>query len=617
MAGTKKEWALSYAAMGWPVFPCQVDGKAPATAHGLKDATTDTAQIESWWNTNPDFNIGHSTGSGTVWIDLDKNHQDGVDGEKTLAEWEAVHGSLPQTVESQTAKGGKHRPYQVDGQFRNRTGLYPGIDVRGDGGYVILPPSVVGGKEYKWVKPPSITEIAEADTAVYNFLSPVPKGFDAFSPPYVAPDSLEEGNRTNGLLRMLGSLQAKGLTDEAIRAAIVAENDNRCNPPLSDNELEREVFPALRRFPKGTAPYTHDRDYDLDVAEIVEALRELHPEINKRYGWNDAGNGNLFSDLTGGRVCFVPERKKWYFYDGMRWKPDTGGAHTMNLCKTVANALIRYVTETITDEKLRADYLKHVSKWQGFKYRETILKDAATVSTVGIGEFDCDPLLLNCQNGTLNLKTGVFQDYNSSDLITKLANVEYRPGTRCTRWETFVDEITCGDAELAQYIQKSLGYALTGDTRYECFFILYGATSRNGKGTLCETFMKLIGDYGRTASPESIAQRKYSDSRSPSEDIARLAGARFVNMSEPDKRMVFSAALVKTLTGNDTVAARFLGENSFEFKPRFKLFINTNHLPYATDATLFSSDRVEGAGHTAKTATDHAGKPQRDSELVH
>jgi putative DNA primase/helicase len=149
------------------------------------------------------------------------------------------------------------------------------------------------------------------------------------------------------------------------------------------------------------------------------------------------------------------------------------------------------------------------------------------------------------------------------------------------------------DAEKAAFLQKSLGYALTGDTRHECFFILYGPTSRNGKGTCMETYMRMVGDYGKSAKPDTIAQKQTANGSGPSEDIARLVGARFVNISEPDKKLVLSAALVKTLTGNDSITAHYLHENSFEYRPQFKLFINTNHLPSVTDATLFSSGRVK------------------------
>ena len=146
--------------------------------------------------------------------------------------------------------------------------------------------------------------------------------------------------------------------------------------------------------------------------------------------------------------------------------------------------------------------------------------------------------------------------------------------------------------EKALFLQKSMGYGLTGDTSEECFFMFYGATTRNGKGTLMETYMRLQGDYGRSARPETIAQKPTVNSSGPSEDIARLAGARVVNISEPGKQMVLSASMVKALTGNDKITARFLNENSFEYYPNFKIFINTNHLPRVTDQTVFSSGRV-------------------------
>lgn len=110
-----------------------------------------------------------------------------------------------------------------------------------------------------------------------------------------------------------------------------------------------------------------------------------------------------------------------------------------------------------------------------------------------LSTFDSKDYLLNCPNGTLDMRTGQFREHRSEDYITQLAGVSYDPAATSPRWEQFMREITCGDEQLARFIQKALGYALTGDTRYECFFLLYGATTRNGKGTLCETFMRLMG----------------------------------------------------------------------------------------------------------------------------
>lgn len=322
------------------------------------------------------------------------------------------------------------------------------------------------------------------------------------------------------------------------------------------------------------------------------SLVDFTPEDNPRYGWNDIGNGNLFADWYKETARFVPERKQWYIYNGKVWKPDTGSLKAMQLCKRLADALTIY-SLSIKDEAKKQEYMKYVGKWQSRHSRETILKDAASVYPVEFAQFDADPFLFNCQNGTLDLRTREFRKHSPRDLLSMIANVSYDPAARCERWERFVGEIMKGDQEKAVFLQKALGYALTGDTEYECFFILYGATSRNGKGTSMETFMHMMGNYGRATKPETIAMKPTANGAMPSEDIARLAGARFVNISEPDKKLVLSAALVKTLTGNDTITARYLHENSFEYRPQFKLFINTNHLPQVTDVTLFSSGRVK------------------------
>ncbi|MCC8065252.1 MAG: phage/plasmid primase, P4 family [Clostridiales bacterium] len=367
------------------------------------------------------------------------------------------------------------------------------------------------------------------------------------------------------------------------------ENAARCKPPLTDRELEATVFPALSRWQKGTAPYDFARPSDLSLAARLE---ELRPEKNGRYGWNDVGNGNLFSDLCRGVACYVPVRGKWYFYTGSRWKADTGDSNTREYCKRMTNELLAYAGR-LPDGTEKEAYAKYAAKLLSLNSREKILRDANSVAPVDLSEFDSNPYLFNCQNGTIDLKTGEFHAHDPADRITMFASVSYDPSARCERWEQYISGIFDGDAELSVYLQKALGYALTGDTRYECFFILYGPTSRNGKGTLRETLLRLTGDYGKSADPTTVALRKNNDSRNATEDLARLVGVRFVSMSEPDKEMRFDAAKLKTITGGGSIPARNLYENSFEYIPQFKIFLDTNHLPYISDATLFSSDRVK------------------------
>jgi len=321
------------------------------------------------------------------------------------------------------------------------------------------------------------------------------------------------------------------------------------------------------------------------------SLEELRPESNPRYAWTDIGAGRLFADMFKEICRFVPERKMWYCYEGGIWKPDSGGLKSSELCKELADRLAAYAT-TIEDERQKADYGKYCWRWQQKKYRDTVMRDAQSVHPILMEEFDSDPYVLNTGNGTLHLDTMEFTEHRSSDRLTKKADVSYDPSASFPRFESFVKEITMGDADLADFIKRSFGYALSGSAEYECLFILYGATTRNGKGTLCESVLNVMGSYGAAASPEILGVKNLQQSSGPTEDIARLAGLRLVNISEPSKGLNLNAARVKSMTGRDTMNARFLHENSFDFVPQFKMFINTNYLPVATDNTLFTSGRV-------------------------
>lgn len=328
--------------------------------------------------------------------------------------------------------------------------------------------------------------------------------------------------------------------------------------------------------------------------EMLAWLDKCAPEKKAvgRYARTDIGNGNLFADWARNLARYNADRGVWYVYNGKFWEADVKGAKVRELCKKLADALLIYAMG-LPDSQAEGSYKSHVIKWQSQRQRETILKDAFSVYPIYQKDFDANPNLFNCKNGTLDLETFQFHKHDPADLLTKISGVKYVPGASCPRWEKFVSEVMQGDLYTAVYLQKTLGYGLTGEAPEECFFILYGPTTRNGKSTMMETYMKIVGDYGRTSSAKAVAKKDRVDSSAPSEEIARLAGARVVNIPEPDKQLVLSAATVKTLTGRDTITARYLHENSFEFSPQFKLFINTNYLPRITDVSVFSSGRVK------------------------
>lgn len=584
-------WALYYASVGLPVFPVKPRGKAPLVKHGCKDATTDANQINQWWKHWPDANIGIATGMGdcpVLVLDVDINPDKGKFGDEALDDLEKQFGNLPETWLCLTGGGGRHYYFScIDPDLTIGADVLPGLDFRGRGGYVVAPPSLhESGKRYEWENsndPEDGGEPAQLPGWLHDLLLRG-KQPDARKYTNKAPDTIAEGGRNQELFRLACSFRTKGLSVEEMLPAVLKINETRCRPPLSSREVET-ICNSAGRYEKGSNAGPRGS------STLVEFLEVAKPERNARYTWDDIGNGNLFADCYRGTARYVAERKKWFVFNGCVWEPDAGNLRVTELCKNLANALGCYALN-LPEGAERNSYRKFVEVWQRRNHRETILKDAASVFPVKISQFDADPYLFNCLNGTLDLKKRELRPHSADDLLTMVSGVKYDPEAGSETFENFLLEVMSGDAETATYVQKVLGYCLTGDTSEECFFTLYGATTRNGKSTLLETFLRLLGDYGRSAKPETFALKHNPNGSGPSEDLARLAGARMVSVSEVPRGMHLDASLMKTITGGDTITARFLCENSFEYRPQFKQIFNTNWLPTASDVTLFSSDRV-------------------------
>jgi putative DNA primase/helicase len=397
-------------------------------------------------------------------------------------------------------------------------------------------------------------------------------------------------------------------TDKYIEALYYAKNNMpneyarfmmRIKGKISLRDLERCIKAhgdKLTRVMRDNAKETYalGGKNQSDAEDSLSAsLDKYKPDGNPRYEWNDIGSGNLFADLYKDTLRYVPERKSWFYYNGAVWLQDTGGLKAMEMCKNFIRQWMTYAFN-ITDERKRTEYIKFIARCTARKNRETILRDAQGVHPVSMSVFDKDPLVFNCANVTLFFQGGNVEarKHLAGDFLTKISDVIYDPDARNERWNRFIPEIMSGDEQKSCYLQKSFGYPLTGDTSLECMFFLYGATTRNGKGSLCESVLRVMGGYGCTVRPESISLKSNNNSQAPTEDVARLNGVHLTNISEPGKGLVLNAALLKSMTGNDTLNARYLHENSFDFRPQFKIFINTNYLPIVTDITLFSSGRL-------------------------
>jgi hypothetical protein len=223
------ESVLQYAARGLYVFPCQEKGKRPLTANGFKAATTDSAQIEAWWTQWPHANIGIATGnqSGIVVLDIDTKKN----GEESLGALETIHGALPATVEVLTGNG-RHLWFSHPGYtVHNSVGdVGEGLDIRGDGGYVIVPPSIhENGRRYEW-------EVShDLETPLASFPSWL---VTHHTVKRIAPDEpIREGSRNTTLFRMACAMKRQGMQESAIRAALSITNKNQCQPPLTEREV--------------------------------------------------------------------------------------------------------------------------------------------------------------------------------------------------------------------------------------------------------------------------------------------------------------------------------------------------------------------------------------------
>lgn len=275
--------AIKYAEMGLAVFPVRRN-KAPYTPHGCKDAKTDLRAIKSWWKRWPDANIGIATGSisgGIVVIDIDIDEDKGIYGDESLREWEDEHGELPETWRAITGRGGYHIYYRSDEKIKNTTGLYPGIDIRGEGGYVIAPPSIhQNGNSYQWEYDPDDTDIHFADQQIMDFIFGADKKHkkkDRFR----LPDHIKSGERNDTIYRYGCSLQAKGYSDEDILDKLEDAN-TRCDVPLKDDEIIT-IYNSVIELEKGERYIPAEVDMpagwrapNLDRTEEGKTLQTIH-----------------------------------------------------------------------------------------------------------------------------------------------------------------------------------------------------------------------------------------------------------------------------------------------------------------------------------------------------
>jgi len=294
------------------------------------------------------------------------------------------------------------------------------------------------------------------------------------------------------------------------------------------------------------------------------------------------GNACRFIELHGENIYYEIKFKRFFVWTGKNWTQATNAElltmavevieHLYDETSIIGACHIKTGT-SIT----RGEILGHCEATSSLGKITAMINLAKSFPEIRVklSEFDNHPMLLNCNNGIIDLKTGELRDHDKKYMITKCIDVNYNPEAECPRWERFISEIMCNEPDMIDYIHRLLGYAITGDTSEQGVYIFNGNGS-NGKSTLIRALTHVMGDYVRHTPASTLLTKQINHIPA---DVARLAGARIVFAMEVGSQNRMDESLVKQLTGGDVISARKLYENFIEFIPQLKLILASNYLP--------------------------------------
>jgi putative DNA primase/helicase len=540
--------ALEYARHGDDVFPvwhaeggrcgccthdCKSPGKHPigsCAPNGVKDATTDEATIRRWWTMYPRANIGLSTETRLV-LDVDPRHG----GDETLAELERQHGGLPLTPLVLTGGGGSHyhlaMPTLPLGCSTGKIG--PGLDTRGVGGYVLVPPSnhVTGGV-YR----------DDADRAPFDTpLAPVPAWMLARlagptpsangGPPTTEATNwaallagAREGERHAVAARIAGHYLGKGLPPAEVEQILVGYTA-RCAPPFSAAEARRIVQDLA------------EKDRRAKITKPEKPGGTLDEIDREKPRCTDVGNAERFAKANAGKALYVPGAG-WLVWDGRRWADGEANGEVSRRAMKVAKSILVEASKA-SDSKERDELIAWSKSSEAAARIRGMVELAEDLTPMRIPNdewqrsdeppLDVDPFRFNVRNGTIELRTGELHPHRKEDRITKMAPVAYNPDAESPLWQGLLKLVFDGNENLAAYMRRFLGYCLTGSNREQVFVVAYGA-GENGKSTLLDTVRLVLGDYAMESPCETFLVKKSGGTAT--NDLAAMRGRRMVIIGE-------------------------------------------------------------------------------------
>jgi putative DNA primase/helicase len=610
--------ALGYARRGWHVLrlyhlasdgkcyccagkkskSCSSPGKHPVDDDWPHLATTDEATIRQWWTERPLGNIGIAAGqvSGIIAWDVDPRNG----GDETDQDLRRQHG-MPDTRHHRTGQGGYHLVWKVPPglQIRNAKGLFgPGIDVKGDGGYFVAPPSVSGYGPYEVVldadpapMPQWMLERFEARAAQQRgepttLSAPVKPlglrrkyGLAAIEGEGLQLAKMALHSGRNDALNMaafrLGQLAPCGVTDEetawaALRGACVA---NRLlePPPAGDG-----VYQCWRTFQSGwRSGLQAPRE---PVWREDEAIVPLRP-------WTGFGLGDRFAEWSAEDLRYCPDSDEWYLFGGGRWA---------RVASSIAEGRAQWMIKGLIEREGpgyddmaedgkpsdRQSFKDQVQRWSCSKYAaETVrCSKAHGIMRIDPAACDADPLMINLLNGVWDARAEKFLPHDPDQMLILRADVAYDPEASCPKWLAAV-ALSIPDEAMRLFWQMTIGYSATADITEQAAFVVHGPGA-NGKTALYETISRLLGGYARAMYTETLISS--ATERHPTE-LAMLRGRRLLLASETKPGKHLDSAKLKQLSGGDHVSARLMRQDFSEFITVGKIHLITNHLPHIDD----------------------------------
>gem|GEM_PF-1365028 len=574
-------YGLEYVRKGWSIFPChsvqrgvctcshgskcQNPGKHPRTINGVKDASNSEDQVRMWALTYGDklsWGLACGAGSGVFAIDIDQRKN----GYASLDEFESQRpdGPLQATLTAMSGGGGRHLlfAYPEDNEpLGNRTNWLPGVDVRSDGGYIILPPSShISGGTYQWITPD--WQDAQAADAPWDLLGSLRSSANKAERPGLdgadALTGIPQGERDDAIFRhacrwrRLHEKDADG-GRAAVEALVLAAAGNAV-PPFPKEEALAKVDQAFKQ--------------DHTDADAVWDYLRVHP-------FNDDGNASRLVDRFQDEVRYVAMNKTWYVWNGAYWVPDVGSVMVLSKARELTSILQKEAEFTSTPSQ-RQQVMRFAKESGNHGRMTSAVKVAQSDPRIqaNVEDFDKQPYLLNVQNGVVDLRTGELIPHRADLMLSKIAPHEYDPDApEPTLWLSVVSRLV-RHPEDADLLHRFTGYTLTGYTREDKALFIVGPP-RNGKSTIVKAVNMILGDgYCAVAHEDLLAAvgSKHDDVKS------HIIGRRAVVTAETAGDQRLDAKFFKRLTGGDGINARQLYAQSHDYRPTWKLMIATNDM---------------------------------------